>query len=244
MTTNDNGVEKCPDKIISEYKDKTKGDVKTANTGNKQGKRESSQEIGEEAAICANRLMENNPGKEGSHYQIFSGKSVFDLVYIEEDKNGNTTKVQIKEAKGGNSQYGYIQNKTIRQCTPKYVEATAKKMSNSNYKGKKSTVPCEEHQSNGVDPKCKNCMGEEAKRRQEIGNKITDAMAKGTLEKIGVRGQYDEEDAKPPEILTYWRINEESQLEFCCRKKDGKDIFKNISTETGTVWSSKKDEDF
>ena len=168
-------------------------------------KRKISETLGEEAAICANSLREKKK-KTQKDYQIFDGRDVVDL-FTEDPISGE---VEIKEAKGGKSQYGTRKGlsgtKPVKQCTLPYVETIAHKMSNTKYKGRHSRAPCAAHKPTGKSvPTCKDCQRAERLRRQEVGQKIKRAIAVGKLRKTGVRGDYNKSGVKPPEILTSWR---------------------------------------
>lgn len=167
-------------------------------------KRKVSEALGEEAAICANSLREKKK-KTQSDYQIFDGRDVVDLFA----ENPATGEVEIKEAKGGKSQYGTRKGlsgtKPVKQCTRPYVETIAHKMSNTNYKGRHSRAPCAAHKPTGkAVPTCKGCKLAERQRRRMVGIKIKKALAFGKLRKTGVRGDYNKSGVKPPEILTSW----------------------------------------
>ncbi len=166
-------------------------------------KRKISETLGEEAAICANSLREKKK-KTQKDYQIFDGRDVFDLV----TEDPITGEVEIKEAKGGKSQYGTRKGlsgtKSVKQCTLPYVETVAHKMSNTNYKGRHSRAPCAAHNPKAV-PTCKDCQLAERMRRRKIGQQIRKASASGKLRKTGIRGDYNKSGVKPPEVLTSWR---------------------------------------
>jgi hypothetical protein len=168
-------------------------------------KRKVSETLGEEAAICANSLREKKK-KTQKDYEIFDGRDVFDL-FTEDPITGE---VEIKEAKGGKSQYGTRKGlsgtKPVKQCTRPYVETIAHKMSNTNYKGRHSRVPCAAHKPTGkAVSTCKDCQLAERQRRRKIGQQAKKALALGKMRKTGVRGDYNKSGVKPPEILTSWR---------------------------------------
>lgn len=104
--------------------------------------------------------------KTQKDYQIFDGRDVFDLV----TEYPITGEVEIKEAKGGKSQYGTRKGlsgtKSVKQCTLPYVETVAHKMSNTNYKGRHSRAPCAAHNPKAV-PTCKDCQLAERMRRRK-----------------------------------------------------------------------------
>ncbi len=167
-------------------------------------KRKLSETLGEEAAICVNSLREKSK-KTRDDYEIFDGRDVVDLFA----ENPKTGEVEVKEAKGGKSQYGSRKGlkgkKPVKQCTLPYLETIADKMSKTNYKGRHSRVPCAKHKATGVVKTCKDCASAERQRRRDTGKKMKKAIATGKLRKTGVRGDYNKSGVKDPQVMTSWQ---------------------------------------
>src|SRR5258708_21532951 len=168
--------------ILQDYRKDTKPQhqVLTDDTETARKKRKVSEELGEKAAICANSLAKKKK-ETAADYQIFDGRDVFDLVQVDP----KSKEVEVKEAKGGKSQYGTrkgLNKKPVKQCTLPYVNTIAEKMSKSNYKGSHCRVGCAKHIAK-PDQKCKDCKAAERLRRRNTGNAVKTAAATGKLKR-------------------------------------------------------------
>lgn len=171
-------------------------------------KRLASEQLGSLAAVAYNANRHGSTfGAEKLRHTEFSGCGVFDLVFYDL----TTGKVEVKEAKGGGSQYGDcydIPHKTrVKQCTQEYNEVIIHKMKHSHYGGRHPSVPCAGHIVTGPFPNCKNCKAAEAQHRQNTGHAVEKAVAKGDFTKIAVRGNYDGNCLKVPQKLTAYEID-------------------------------------
>lgn len=203
-------ITSCPtpfsNQILQDFRNDTQAihSQLTSSSTSPAKKRKLSETLGEDAAICFNSLREKTK-RTRDDYQIFDGRNVVDLLA----ENPTTGEVEVKEAKGGKSQYGSRKglkgNRSVKQCTLPYLQTIARKMSMSPYKGRRSRVACLKHKLTGVVNTCKDCAIAERQRRRAAGKKMMIAIRAGKLRKTGVRGDYNKIGVKDPDLLTSWK---------------------------------------